>query len=134
MPIIRYDKYIDVTDIGLNEFSFRMGVFDYGALEKEATEFTQPSYALSVAPTGEDYEKPIERKVTLSNSNVVLVTMKKQYKKDAVIVRLFNNSKENAETDLKIGESVKRLSFGKFEVKTLLYERGEITESYETII
>lgn len=134
MPIISYEKYIDVTDLGENEFSFRMGVFDNDALEKEAIEFSQPSYALSVGPTGGNYEKPVDRKVILSNPNISLVTMKKQYGKDSMIIRLFNNSKENAETELKIGESVKCVSFGRFEVKTLIYERGNIAESYETII
>ena len=134
MPIIYYNKYIDVTDLGENEFWFRIGVFDCDTLEKEAMEFVQPSYALSVGPTGENYEKPVDCKVVLSNPNISLVAMKKQYKKDSVVFRLFNNSDANAETELRIGQNASHLSFGKFEVKTLVYEQGKLTESYEMII
>ena len=134
MPIITYDKYIDVTDLGENEFCFRMGVFDPDTLEKEAAEFLQPSYALSVSPTGESREKISDNKVLLSNPNISLVTMKKQYKQDAVILRLFNNSPKKAHTELNIGNNSRQLFFDKFEVKTIVYKQNEITESFETVI
>jgi alpha-mannosidase len=134
MPIVNYTQYLDAIDIGENEFHFRIGVFNEDSLEKETTEFIQPSYALCVGPTEGNYEKPLNKKVVLSNPNVSLVTMKKQYQGDAVILRLFNNSVEGTDASIAIGDDKILLTFGKFEVKTLLYKNGLFTESQECII
>jgi hypothetical protein len=44
------------------------------------------------------------------------------------MVRLINNYKEAAETTCTVFDKTMNLSFGKYEVKTLLYKNGELKE------
>ena len=60
--------------------------------------------------------------------------LKKAYSKDAMIFRLLNNTPNHVDSYIKLNEQCLPLSFGKYEVKTVVYENGVLTESYELLI
>ena len=51
-----------------------------------------------------------------------------------IIFRLQNNTSSPVSTHISINGAVRPLSFGKYEVKTVVYENGELTEIAEMII
>ena len=53
---------------------------------------------------------------------------------EAIILRILNNSPDKTDTFIKINEDTLPLAFGKYEVKTVLYENGNLRESYELLI
>ena len=61
-------------------------------------------------------------------------TVKKAYDRDAVIFRLQNNTPNGVDSYINVNGKVLKLHFGKYEVKTVLYENGELCESYELLI
>jgi hypothetical protein len=60
--------------------------------------------------------------------------MKKAYDKDAIIFRLINNTPNSEKSYIKVNGTTLDLSFGKYEVKTVVYENFTLAESYEMII
>ena len=66
--------------------------------------------------------------ITTDNGEINVVTVKKAVQKEGYIVRLFNNSEKENAVVLKCGNVEKRFVFGKFEVKTVLYNAGGLTE------
>ena len=88
--------------------------------------FTQKPYALNFYPHGNG-EKRESSPVQLSNPQISLSAFRK-VAENAYMVRLINNYKEETTCDCTVfGQSLK-LSFGKYEVKTLLYESGVLKE------
>ncbi|MBQ6936686.1 MAG: hypothetical protein IJN49_09090, partial [Clostridia bacterium] len=65
---------------------------------------------------------------------ISLVTMKKADNKTATIFRLLNNSCESIKTSLSVNSATLPLIFGKYEVKTVIYENGELREEEMLII
>ena len=63
-----------------------------------------------------------------------MVAMKKADERDAVIMRLLNNTPERRTTYVEVNGKRLPLQFGKYEVKTVLYEKGTLTESYDLLI
>jgi hypothetical protein len=78
--------------------------------------------------------KEQEFSVSLGDDIVSLVTMKKADDKDATIFRLLNNSNMEVKTSLSVNSATLPLSFGKYEVKTIVYENGELREEEMLII
>ena len=67
------------------------------------------------------------RSVQLSNMQISLSALRK-VAENTYMVRLINNYKEETTCDCTVlGQSL-RLAFGKFEVKTLIYENGVLKE------
>ncbi len=132
-PIIPTDRFVKKIDQGENSFSFRLGVVERDKIERAAQEFTQKPYALNIFPTKPEREKKIFA-VGLEDAIISLVTMKKADEKDAVIFRLFNNTEGNVETALRVEKARLPLCFGKYEVKTVVYEKGELREEKQLII
>ncbi|MBQ7913013.1 MAG: hypothetical protein IJ308_04605 [Clostridia bacterium] len=126
LPIIdetRSNRYID---LGRHEFTFRLEVCKESELEKKAAAFTQKPYALNFYPHGDGVKKE-ESPVHISAENVSLSTLRK-VDEDTYMVRLVNNYKEGVDCVCSVfGKSIS-LSFGKYEVKTLLYKNGELRE------
>ena len=60
--------------------------------------------------------------------------MKKAYDRDAVIFGLINNTGGTQESYIKVNNNKPPLSFGKYKVKTVAYENGELTDIYDMII
>lgn len=133
-PTVYYDRYLNVTDLGETNFTFRMGMFAKDAFERSVCEFLQPSFTLSMCPTGEEYERSKGGQVCVEDKNIVITALKKQADGDGIVVRLFNNSESEKETAFTIGKLKTVLRFGKYEVKTLLYKNGELVEQSQMIV
>lgn len=56
------------------------------------------------------------------------------YGRDALIFRLLNNTPDAVSTYIKINGNTLDLSFGKYEAKTVIFENGSLTESYELLV
>jgi len=126
LPIIDRERFNRYIDLGRHEFTLRLELCDKTAAERKAAAFTQKPYALNFYPhgTGERHETPA---VTLSDGTVSLSCFRK-VSPDTYMVRLINNAEEGRACDCTVfGQSVS-LKFGKFEVKTLLFKNGELTE------
>ena len=65
--------------------------------------------------------------ITLSNENITLSTLRK-VSADTYMVRLINNYSKPADCTCTVFDKTMNLSFGKYEVKTLLYKDGELKE------
>ncbi len=127
------NRYIKRMDQGENNFSFRIGVIKRDALERATQEFTQKPYAVNVFPTKASATMhPFD--VRLADEVISLVTAKKADDKDALIFRLFNNTNAAVDTAFTVQNATIPLHFTKFEVKTLLFENGMLTESAQLLI
>ncbi len=132
-PLIPLDRFTKKVDQGENRFSFRLGAVDRDQLERATQEFTQKSYALNIFPTPRTAE-PKTFDVSLGDDTVSLVAMKKADDRTGILFRLLNNTDKAVETYLAVDGTRLPLSFGKYEVKTVLYENGELTELDQLII
>ena len=126
LPIMDENRFQRYIDLGRHEFTFRLELCDLNDVERKAAAFTQKPYALNFYPhgTGERHETPA---VTLSDETITLSCFRK-VDPDTYMVRLFNGiNGDKTCTCTVFGKSLD-LSFGKYEVKTLLYKNGELTE------
>ena len=131
--LIPSDRFTKKIDQGENSFSFRLTVTDTNKLERKTQEFTQKPLAINLFPVlSSDKEK--EFNVALGDDTISLVTMKKSDSKNATIFRLLNNSDEVVKSSISVNSTVLPLQFTKFEVKTVVYENGELREEYSLII
>ena len=101
-------------------------------LERKATAFTQKPYALNFYPHGDGETKETSA-ITLSNENITLSAFRKE-SADTYMVRLVNNFKENVDCGCRIFDKTVTLSFGKYEVKTLLYKDGALQEQASMLV
>jgi len=109
-------------------FIYLIGVVDRAQLECATQEFLQKPYGLNIFPV----QTAAERKVFaagLEDETISLVTIKKAGERSAIIFRLLNNTENCVDTAICVEKARLPLHFGKFEVKTVLYENGELTES-----
>ena len=126
LPIMDEDRFQPYIDLGRHEFKLRLEICDEADLDRKATAFTQKPYALNFYPhgTGMRHETPA---VTLSDETVTLSCFRK-VDADTYMVRLYNGiDGDKTCTCTVFGKSLD-LSFGKYDVKTLLYKNGERTE------
>ena len=131
--LIPNDRFTKKIDQGENSFSFRLTVADTNKLERKAQEFIQKSYAINLFPVpSSNTEK--EFNVSLGDSTISLVTMKKADNKNTTIFRLLNNSDEWVKTSISVNSTILPLQFTKYEVKTVVYENGELREEKMLII
>jgi hypothetical protein len=75
-----------------------------------------------------------ELDIELGGDIISMPALKKAYDKDAMIFRLLNNTPNSVESFIKVNGQRLTLNFGKYEVKTVVYENGVLTESYELLI
>ena len=134
-PILPEDRFTKKIDQGENAYSFRLGVFAREELENAAQAFNHKPYVLNVFPTGSAHPKTKPFAIELGNDALNLVTLKRaDDTKDTYILRLFNNTPDTESTMLTLCGAQLPLTFGKYEVKTVLYRDGSLTESPEMII
>ena len=126
-PIIPTDRYVKKIDMGERNYCFRLTAAPEASLERLAQEYNMPPYACNVFPLGEG-EAFIPVDLSIGDRDVTLVTMKKQAGKDGYILRLLNNWSEGKDVSVTCMGSTVQLSFGRYEVKTLLLEDGKLTE------
>ncbi|MBQ7373105.1 MAG: hypothetical protein IJW64_00890 [Clostridia bacterium] len=126
LPIIDEERFNRYVDLGRHEFTFRLQVCKEEELEKNATAFTQMPYALNFYPHGKGEKKELSP-IKLSNENVTLTAFRK-VDDDTYMVRLINNFGKGVDCDVSVFDNQLKLSFGKYEVKTLLYKDGNLKE------
>ena len=126
LPIMDTERFQRYIDLGRHEFSFRLELCDLKDVERKAAAFTQKPYALNFYPHGNGarHETPA---VTLSDETVALSCFRK-VDPDTYMVRLFNGIDGDKTCTCTVFGKTIDLSFGKYEVKTLLYKNGELTE------
>lgn len=131
IPTDRFTKKIDQGELS---FSFRLGVVDADKLERETQVFVQKPYGLNIFPIPKTKDAAAPFAVKLSDDTVSVQTIKKAYGRDGIIFRLLNNTDHAASTTLSVDGAKLDLSFGKYEVKTVIYEGEKLTELDEMII
>ena len=132
-PIIPIDRFVKKIDMGERNFVFRLTAAPEKALERLSAEFNMPPYACNVFPVDTDINAP-KFSLNISDPDIVLVTMKKSAKKSGYVLRLLNNYHEACEVTVNCCGADITLSFGKYEVKTVLYDGNALTESAELSI
>jgi len=125
-PILPDERYYDYIDLGVHEFSFRLEVCDKCELERKATEFSQKPYTLNVYPHGKGVSYD-NSPVTLSDNGIALSAFRKMDDR-TYMIRLFNNLDAGRKCTCNVMGTAIDLDFGKYEVKTLLYKDGALTE------
>ena len=131
LPIVDDKRCNDYLEKGRHTFSFRFSVDDRINLEKHATEFTQKPYVLNGYPHGSG-RRERESLILLSNTNITLSSLR-LVAKDIYVIRLLNNNTAEALCKCNAFGKEIELNFGRYEVKTLLYKNGVITE-YDSML
>lgn len=135
--LIPTDRFVKKIDQGENNFSFRLAVVPTSRIERATQEFVQKPYGLNIFPTkvASSMAKNVQEfAVSLEDEVVSVVTIKKADDKNALIFRLLNNSKNGVETALNVGKNRLPLSFGKYEVKTVVCDENGLREVGELLI
>ena len=126
LPILPDERYYDYIDLGVHELSFRIAICDRGELERMATEFCQKPYTLNVYPHGNGtYLK--DSPVVLTDNDIALSSFRKM-DDETYMIRLFNNLDSARDCTCTVMGTTLSLHFGKYEVKTLLYQNGTLCE------
>jgi alpha-mannosidase len=133
-PLIPDMQYVQRIDQGESNFSFKLTYAPVETLERLATEFNQPPYALNVFPIAMKRTEKVGCALKVDNKNVVLTCFKKADRQDGYVLRLFNNDNREAKTTLRFKEGEATFKFGAYEVKTVLYQGGAMQELDEMII
>ena len=131
IPDDKYTKKIDQSD---NNYSFRIYVGERTSLERRTQEFVTKPYALNIFPIPTEGITPKEFNVRFGDDITSLAALKKADEKDALILRLLNNTDGAYDTFVSVGDVSLPLSFGKYEVKTVIFEDGRLCESPEILI
>ncbi|MBP3919487.1 MAG: alpha-mannosidase [Clostridia bacterium] len=149
--IIPHDKFVKKMDLGERNFFFRFTTAKEETLERLAAEYNVPPYACNVFPwdtglLGEENSSAQTAAAenahivpTLSDRNIVLITMKQQTwnntdTEDAYLLRLMNNDRHSHTCTCTMGDSEITLSFGAYEAKTVKYSHGTLTEESAFLI
>jgi alpha-mannosidase len=126
-PLIPYDRFTKKIDQGETTYSFRLGVVDNDALERETQIFTQKPYGLNVYPlTNPQTAEPFS--FSLADASVAVITVKKADDREAMLIRLHNNTDHAVDTALTVNGVTLPLSFGCYEVKTVQWDKQGLIE------
>lgn len=132
--LIPSDRFTKKIDQGENNFSFKLTLVNRTQLERKAQEFIQPPYALNIFPVSGEKPANGSFEMSLGNDIISMPTIKKMYGKNALIFRLLNNTPDEKESYIQVNNQRLNLNFGKYEVKTVVYENGFLKESYELLV
>ena len=132
-PLLRDGIFIPKVDQGQRDFSFRIDVSDIAELKKNSDEFTEKPYALNVFPTIDEKDDN-GFKVETSNKNISFVTLKKARQADGYLMRLFNCGEIAEKCEVRFNDVKLVTDFGKYEIKTIIYDGKKLYESKEAII
>ena len=132
--LIPSDRFTKKIDQGENNYSFRLTVVPREQLERKASEFVQKPYALNLfpIPKKEVAARPFD--ISIGGNVISMPTLKKAYNKDATIFRLLNNTPKSVDSYIEVNGQRLPLAFGKYEVKTVVYENGKLKETYELLV
>ncbi|MBR2024196.1 MAG: hypothetical protein IKA02_00120, partial [Clostridia bacterium] len=132
--LIPNDRFTKKIDQGENAYSFRLTVLDRNQLERKAEEFINKPYALNIFPIPTSNEKIKPFQIELGGDIISMPTLKKSSTDNGLIFRLLNNTPDSVKSYIKVNGQCLDLTFGKYEVKTVVYQNGKLTESYELLI
>ncbi len=132
--LIPLDRFTKKIDQGENSYSFRLTVTGREGLERKTQEFIQKPYALNIFPVPNEGAINKKLDISLGGGIISMPTVKKAYDRDAMIFRLLNNTPNNVDSYIKVNGQHLDLTFGKYEVKTVVYENDKLSESYELLI
>lgn len=132
--LIPSDRFTKKIDQGENRFSFRLLLTDLDKLERDSREFTEQPFAQNIFPLECKAKAEGGIGLELGDKTVSLVAMKKASGRDAVIFRLLNNTENAVDTHITAFGRRLPLSFGKYEVKTVVFEDERLFESSELLI
>jgi alpha-mannosidase len=133
-PLIPSDRFTKKIDQGENNYSFRLTVTDRDRLERKTAEFVEKPYALNIFPIPGKRGLTNALDIELGDNAISMPTLKKAVGRDAMIFRLLNNTPAGVKSYIKVNGQTLPLNFGKYEVKTIVYENGRLTESYELLV
>ena len=118
------DRSHDRIDIGEREFEYRLTA-DVKNIDMQAEIYNQPCIALSFFPSGAGEKENTE--IEISNPDIIMTRYRQN--ENCFTVRLYNSSDESATSILALEGKEFEINFGKFEVKTFNFSRGELTET-----
>ncbi len=131
-PIIdekRFNRYIET---GKHEYSFRIFIGKENALNQAAEEFVNTPYTLNVYPHGNG-QTLIEEPVYLSDSEITLSAFRR-IEDNGYMLRLYNGYNAKKQVVCRVCGGELKLSFGKYEVKTLIYRGGKLYENQSMLL
>ena len=125
-PLTRDNIFLPKCDQGQRNYRLRLQPAKENELQKNADLFAEKPFAMNIFPTV-DKKSGCAYEITHTNPDIALVTMFRATETDGYLLRLQNNPSCEAQTDLRCGDAVKQLHFGKYDVKTvrLLEDRLE---------
>ena len=132
--LIPTDRFTKKIDQGENNYSFRLTVSKKNQLERRAQEFINQPFALNIFPIPCEQSQSKELGVCVGGDVISMPTAKKMYGEDAFIFRLLNNSDSEEKSYIEVGGARLDLTFGKYEVKTVVYKNGSLYEEYELLV
>lgn len=123
-PLLPRGRYTDKEDLGEHRFAFRLAYADAAEAEKLANEFCRAPYALNLFPAGGG----ISGKFSVTVSDPVLTLASFRKREDGYLLRLFNPTGTERAADVVCGSVAIRVHFGGYEIKTLRYASGALSE------
>ena len=122
--IIDPNRFIPTIEQGRHSFSFRLSYDPVEMLENNAQEFACTPFSLNFFPHGDgNLAKPV-----LQVTNPAISLSAFYQTEEGYILRLVNSLAADAETEVMLCGSGYALRFGKYEVKTFLYDGKTLQE------
>ena len=132
-PLVRKNIFLPRIDQGQRDFSFRMDVKCGKELKQTAEGFVEKPYALNIFPTvDEKVDNGLQ--VQMDNPRISFVTLKEGVQAAGYVFRLFNPSSEEDDATLICDQAKISLHFGRYEVKTILYQQNKFIEVTDMLI
>ncbi len=125
-PLVDKERFVDYIENGKHRFDFRLIVDDKESIERRAQEFAETPYSVNMYPHGDG--KISQNEIVLEGDKVVLTSLRKSVS-GGYIIRLFNNNSRRNSCCLKIRDTVKILTIGKYSFVTLYYNGKKIEVS-----
>ena len=132
-PLIRENIFIDKVDQGQRDFHFSIQVSNEKDLKHRSDLFVEKPYCLNIFPTI-DSTTDNHLEIKTRNPNINMVTIKKGIQIDGYLFRMQNSSCESIDDELFVGNSSLKLTFSKYEVKTIVYQNGLLKEIKDMLI
>ncbi len=126
-PLLPQGRFTKKIDQGWQTFDFRLVPARVDELQGLASVFNQKPYALNVFPDA-GLAAPSPFAVEVSDPCITLEAFKKSETGEGYILRLFHNAEGSRDTQIRCQNARLTLSFGAYEVKTLLLCGDELRE------
>ncbi|MDD6995765.1 MAG: glycoside hydrolase family 38 C-terminal domain-containing protein [Candidatus Borkfalkiaceae bacterium] len=122
-PLLEKDRYVPFVEDGRHTFRFRIGYCKRSEVENAVQEFVTKKDGLNYFPHGDTKER---KKFEISNRAISLSAC--YYEDGEYVLRLFNNNSVAETARIGCGGVTAEWSFGKYEVKTVLFNGKRFEE------